>query len=128
MKKACLCGSGKSYASCCQSFHQGKIKPPTAESLMRSRYAAFALGLSDYLSKTWCPITRPGDLQLEPEMQWIKLSVLNSEKGSLIDQDGLVEFKAYYSYQGQDGYLHEISRFQRNDKGDWCYLDGKILN
>lgn len=128
MSDLCPCGKDKPYSECCRIYHQNRQSPATAESLMRSRYCAFALGLSDYLSQTWCSVTRPGDLDLEPDMRWLKLSVLHCQKGGLTDQDGIVEFKAYYRYQGQDGYLHEVSRFRRNETGKWCYLDGTILN
>jgi uncharacterized protein YchJ len=40
---ACPCGLGDDYASCCGRLHAG-AHAPTAESLMRSRYSAFAVG------------------------------------------------------------------------------------
>lgn len=54
---ACPCQSGKSYAECCQPYHQRKVHAPTAEALMRSRYCAYALAtktpaLLDYLINT----------------------------------------------------------------------------
>ena len=45
----CPCCSGKLYEECCESFHSKKEFPKTAEELMRSRYAAFAIPNGDYL-------------------------------------------------------------------------------
>lgn len=40
------------YAQCCQPYHLGLRRPATAEALMRSRYAAFALQVAAYLMTT----------------------------------------------------------------------------
>lgn len=50
----CPCHSEKSYEECCQLYHNGKL-PESALSLMRSRYAAYALGLADYIISTTDP-------------------------------------------------------------------------
>ena len=51
---ACPCGLGDDYASCCGRLHAG-AHAPTAESLMRSRYSAYAVGDAGYLLRTWHP-------------------------------------------------------------------------
>jgi len=48
---ACPCGLGDDYESCCGRLHAG-MPAPTAESLMRSRYSAFAVGNAGYLLRT----------------------------------------------------------------------------
>ncbi|MFM8535398.1 MAG: YchJ family protein [Acidimicrobiia bacterium] len=60
----CPCASGQSYASCCKPFHDGQ-PAPTAECLMRSRYAAYALKFSAYLLSTWHPSARPPTLDVD---------------------------------------------------------------
>ena len=72
----CLCGSGRPYETCCGRFHAGE-PAPDAETLMRSRYSAYVLGLEDYLQATWHPDTRPATLELDatPRPQWLGLSV-----------------------------------------------------
>src|SRR2546429_6760422 len=55
---ACPCGLGDGYESCCGRLHAG-APAPTAESLMRSRYSAFAVGDAGYLLRTWYPSARP---------------------------------------------------------------------
>ena len=54
MNTPCPCHSGKSYESCCQRYHTGE-PAENALKLMRSRYAAYALNLSDYLIQTTHP-------------------------------------------------------------------------
>ena len=54
----CPCSSGATYDTCCGPLHAGQKAAATAEQLMRSRYSAFALGLTDYLVETWHPDTR----------------------------------------------------------------------
>src|SRR5580704_19616031 len=48
----CPCHSGERYAACCGPFHDGTRVPATPVELMRSRYAAFARGLGEYLVET----------------------------------------------------------------------------
>jgi SEC-C motif-containing protein len=48
----CPCFSGLRYAACCAPLHSGEREASTPEALMRSRYAAFALGLGEYLVRT----------------------------------------------------------------------------
>jgi SEC-C motif-containing protein len=114
----CPCGSGEQYDACCGPAHAGAAAP-TAEALMRSRYSAFALGLEPYLLASWHPSTRPARLDLDPELTWRRLQIVDTG-------EGVVEFRA--SYRGPDGagLLHERSRFVQ-EAGRWYYLDGEIL-
>jgi SEC-C motif-containing protein len=97
----------------------------TAEHLMRSRFSAFALGDVAYLLRTWHPSTRPASLELDPELRWYRLDVLRTERGGLLDTQGLVEFRAHYRSPGGSGVQAETSRFVRED-GDWLYVDGRV--
>lgn len=47
----CPCHSGLCYSLCCGPFHKEK-NAETAMQLMRSRYAAYALGLVSYIQNT----------------------------------------------------------------------------
>ena len=51
----CPCGSGLAYKLCCAPFHRGEREAPDAESMMRSRYAAYAKKEIAYLLKTLDP-------------------------------------------------------------------------
>ncbi|WP_433613090.1 YchJ family protein [Prescottella agglutinans] len=117
----CPCLSGEQYGQCCGRFHGG-ADAPTAEQLMRSRYAAFAVGDADYLLRTWHPSTRPATLEVDPELVWRRLDVLHSSGGGLLDDAGTVEFVAYYADHGDRGAMREHSRFVR-EHGRWFYVD-----
>ena len=81
---------------------------------MRSRYAAYVLGLEDYLFRTWHPRTRPDPLVLDANTQWQGLQIVTSS-------DDVVEFRAYFA----GGVLHETSRFEQRG-GRWVYVDGDL--
>ena len=117
---ACPCGLGDDYAACCGRLH-ADAPAPTAESLMRSRYSAFAVGDAGYLLRTWHPSRRPQTLELDPAVQWSRLAVLETNGGGLFDATGTVRFRAIYRQAGQRGVLTETSRFVRED-GLWSYL------
>ncbi|WP_424809570.1 YchJ family protein [Rhodococcus sp. 27YEA15] len=103
----------------------GASSAPTAETLMRSRFTAFALLDTQYLLRTWHSDHRPTDLDLDPTRRWTGLDILDTERGSLFDTDGIVEFRAHYSHRRVSDTLHERSRFVRVG-GDWLYVDGDI--
>ena len=117
---ACPCGLSDDYGSCCERLHAG-APAPTAESLMRSRYSAFAVGDAGYLLRTWHPSGRPQTLTLDPALTWTRLAVLKTHGGGLFDATGTVQFRAMYVRQGQRGVLAETSRFVRHDR-HWTYL------
>lgn len=50
-EKLCPCGTKKPYIDCCGPYHEGK-EPESALLLMRSRYAAYALNIPEYLIRT----------------------------------------------------------------------------
>ena len=118
--RACPCGLGDDYDSCCGRLHAG-APAPTAESLMRSRYSAFAVGDAGYLLRSWHPSTRPQKLKLDPALKWTRLAVLETQAGGLFDASGTVRFRAVYRQDEQRGVLDETSRFIRAD-GLWTYL------
>ena len=117
----CVCGSGRAAADCCSRLHGGEAAS-TPEALMRSRYSAYVLRLTDYLLATWHPSTRPAGLPPdEAGLKWLGLEV---RRCILQDADhGTVEFVARSKLGGRAHRLHETSRFVRED-GRWFYLDG----
>lgn len=122
----CPCGSGQAYANCCDRFHRGPLhlQAPNAQALMRSRYTAFVLGLSDYLLATWHPSTRPASLELdEPGLHWLGLDLRSHTQQ---DPDhATVEFVARSKQGGRAHRLHETSRFVRENER-WFYVDGDL--
>ncbi|MEH1102756.1 YchJ family protein [Micromonospora sp. CPCC 205561] len=120
---SCPCGSGQPYPRCCGRLHRGEAEAATAEALMRSRYAAFVLGDTGYLLRSWHSSTRPRRLELDAGRRWTGLEVVDTERGGLLDATGTVEFRAHHRDGGRPGTQTERSRFVRED-GRWVYLDG----
>lgn len=121
---ACPCGSGRTYAECCGPLHAGE-PAPTAEALMRSRFSAFARGDAAYLTRSWHPSTRPAELELDADVVWRRLQIVDAVAGGPDDAEGVVEFRASYRAPDGAGLLHERSRFTRVE-GRWVYLDGDV--
>lgn len=122
----CPCGSALPLAACCGRYHAGPLHlmAPTAEALMRSRYAAYALGLHDYLLATWHAATRPPALAPDPPaLRWLGLELRRHEPQD--DTHAIVEFVARSKLGGRAQRLHETSRFVR-EGGRWYYVDGDL--
>lgn len=122
----CPCCSGKNYNDCCQLFHTKQKHAETAETLMRSRFSAFAIPNGDYLLETTFPAKRKfhdkKELQKWGETnEWTKLEIIQSTS----DQ---VEFKAFYTDEnGKPQIHHELSTFQKIDER-WYYVSGEFLD
>jgi SEC-C motif-containing protein len=124
MSQNCFCGNFKPFAECCEIFIKDIEKPPTAEKLMRSRYAAYATQAVDYLFNTTHVSTRnfhskEDILNWSKSNQWHKLEILNSSKNS-------VEFKAYYVDSELVTQIHHEKSAFKFEKGSWFYVDGKF--
>jgi SEC-C motif-containing protein len=120
----CPCGLDATYDACCGRWHGGPLhlRAPDAESLMRSRYSAYVLGLVPYLLDTWHTRTRPAVLSLDPATKWLGLEVRARHDGD--ETHATVEFVARCRDAGRATRLHETSRFVRED-GRWLYMDGE---
>ena len=120
----CYCGNSISFQDCCEPYIKGIKNTPTAETLMRSRYSAFATGAADYLVNT----THISKRQLQNKKdildwsqanKWLKLEVLATTENT-------VTFKAYYLDENLKAQVHyEHSTFKlENEK--WFYVDGEF--
>lgn len=116
LQQPCPCGSDATYDACCGRLHRGAAQATTPAELMRSRYAAYAVGATDYVFRTWHPRTRPEDLSPDPTLTWTGLTVLGAG-------EDWVEFVAAYERGGVPGELRERSVFERRG-GRWVYVDG----
>ena len=123
---SCPCGSGLGYAECCEPLHLGGPSF-TAEALMRSRFSAYALGLTPYILASWHPSTRPATLDLDTGTTWRRLQIVDTVAGGPADREGIVEFRASFRDAGGAGLLQERSRFIR-ESNDWFYVDGDVLS
>lgn len=127
----CPCCSGKQFSECCGPIVEHSIKAPTAESLMRARYTAYAMCNIDFL---YASSGKEVQDEFDPEAsrrwaegsQWDGMEVISTEKGTEADDDGIVEFIARYSVNGTEFEHHERSIFQRVN-GEWKFIDGKLV-
>src|SRR5688572_16694056 len=117
----CPCEPSRPYAECCGRWHAG-TPAPTAEALMRSRYAAFVLCNEAYLLSTWHPSTRPARVAFDRGQKWLGLAVVAAPVADANQAE--VEFIARYRIGGSSAArLHERSRFVLEAER-WLYLDG----
>ena len=121
----CPCCSNLAYENCCEPFHKNQDIPATPEALMRSRYAAYALHLIDYLIETTHPDIRHLHLKKDIEKwskqnYWLKLEIISAINTK-------VEFKAYYQFNAKNFIHHESSTFKMENKR-WYYLSGEYFN
>ena len=92
--------------------------PKLAVQLMRSRYSAFCLHQFDYLEQTSIE-----QMSVNEPANWVKLSIIKTNKGEVNDLVGTVEFKAFYLDEGSLFVLHEDSHFVKKE-GRWFYAFG----
>ena len=115
------------YADCCGRYVDGfdTTPAPDAESLMRSRYAAFVAERGDYLMATWHASRRPADLGFDAGVRWLGLEVKQHRRIS--EQEAEVEFVARQrDASGRAHRLHERSRFVC-EQGRWYYMEALPL-
>jgi SEC-C motif domain protein len=96
---------------------------------MRSRYSAFALGLSDYIMAT----THPNNPDYTENKENWKKSILDFSQntqfiGLKIDEfiDGDTEAFVTFEAKLDSGILKEKSRFLK-EKGKWLYESGDFI-
>ncbi len=122
MKDPCSCGRVATFEACCGRYLGTGVPAPDAESLMRSRYAAFVRRHAAHLLDTWHASTRPTSIDFEAGVKWLGLEVQHADARG---DAGVVEFVARCRDSGGRAQrLHEISRFLR-EQGRWYYIDGQ---
>ncbi len=130
----CPCFSNRLYQDCCKPFHSFRVFPVTADLLMRSRYSAYKLGLSDYIIETTHPEhpdkARPRSswkkeiLQFSRSTKFLGLIIISYEdRGS----EAEVLFHARLFQGDKDVSFQERSYFERI-KDKWLYKSGIIIN
>ena len=127
----CPCQSGKEYDACCGPIIRGDRAAPTAEALMRSRYSAFVKGEIDYLKNSIHPDHRadfdPVSIRdWAKNSEWLGLQIVNTSGGGEGNEEGTVEFIAYFRVNGTAYQHHEVGQFNRLN-GVWYYTDGNIV-
>lgn len=126
----CYCDSGLSFSSCCEPYISGQQNAPSPQALMRSRYSAYCIENWQYILHTYGEIQRQSlsasDLQASAQnTRWQRLEIVATSDYATNGQNNLVEFKAYYLFEGRAHVLHETSRFEYQQDG-WRYTTGVI--
>lgn len=122
--KKCFCDTGLLFENCCGLYLNDNQKAPSALTLMRSRYSAYATHNADYLMETTYISERKYYSKTEilrwaVSNKWQKLEILSSTENT-------VEFKAYFLDSDNKPQVHyEFSTF-KFENGAWYYLDGKF--
>lgn len=121
----CPCGSGKTYAECCEQYISGKKLAPGPEELMRARYTAHVKEDIDFVVDTHNPasidrLDRDSTEKWAKESEWLGLEIIRSETNG---DEGIVEFIAKFKQDDTDFDHHEISNFVKAD-GEWFFDDG----
>jgi SEC-C motif-containing protein len=120
------------YDDCCRPFLEGGQKTPTAETLMRSRYSAYALKKIDYIVATQIEVSddifnTQEALNWANSCDWLGLEIKKTIKGTVDDKTGIVEFTAFLRDKSteQEFFHNESSSFiKENDQ--WKFKDGLI--
>lgn len=123
----CPCGKNP-YKECCGKYIDDNVLPPDPESLMRSRYAAFALGKIKYLTETITgkaakKFNYQGLDEWLKNIEWQGLTIIKSRLKSPLN--GFVTFEAKYIENGIQYTICEKSEFKKIG-GKWFYIDGKV--
>ena len=125
----CPCGTGSSFAECCEPYISGARPAPTAEALMRSRYTAFAKHDVPHIVNTNDPETaedvdEAGIKHWMVTSKWQGLEIRSTSDGAPDDTTGTVEFVARYRVGDERREHHEVALFRKLD-GRWVYVQGK---
>ncbi|WP_228547328.1 YchJ family protein [Nonlabens antarcticus] len=128
LKMTCPCHSAYLYKNCCSIAHKNIKAVRTAEQLMRSRYSAFVLGNTNYLSRSHHSSQKPTNEEMREielwtkSVTWIKLEITQTSMGLENDVLGTVEFTAHFKEAGKLQTIQEHSRFCK-ENGHWVYFD-----
>jgi len=143
----CPCHSDRRYNICCRPLHTGEAAAARPETLMRSRYSAFALGLGPYLVETLAathPDRRRPAAELARELgaahltqRYMGLTIFSARPDEVL-------FHARIFVHGRDQSFVELSSFVRELSGSsrrsrdparrgppqpegWRYAAGELL-
>ncbi len=126
----CPCQSGKTYAECCEPIIKGSVTAATPETLMRSRYSAYAkqeiAWLKDSLEKSQRnDFDEKSVEQWSKESEWMGIEIRQTRT----DEEknvGWVEFVAKFKQNGVTRDHHELGEIRR-DNGKWFSFDGRAV-
>lgn len=128
-RNSCYCGSGVSYATCCQPVITGKKQAQTAEQLMRARYSAFVVAETGFIFESTHPDHRDGydheGIKAWAEnSEWLGLTIISTDNGNAEDVSGTVEFIARYKDRHGTIHTHHEQASFKKEEGTWYFTDG----
>ncbi len=117
----CPCGSGKTFALCCEPILTQQRPAATAEELMRSRFTAHVARDYAHLHRTYAKTaSEPYEPGKDPAATaWTRL-VIHAHDAGVRPDTSFVDFTAYYREGEQEHALHEKAEFHRIN-GAWLY-------
>ena len=121
-EQPCPCGSGKTFAVCCEPILKQQRAASNAEELPRSRYTAHVAHDDAHLHRTY---VKTASEPFEPDEEeggrraWTRLVIHAHDKSTKPDME-FVDFTAYYQEGDRELALHEKAEFQRIE-GKWLY-------
>ncbi|MCU1268131.1 MAG: protein YchJ [Acidobacteria bacterium] len=125
----CPCGSGATFADCCEPVINGERESATADELMRARYSAFATGAIEFIVSSTHSRTRR-EVNVQDTTEWSQTSVWRGlqilETREVGDNQAYVSFAAQFTQHGKDLNHREKSLFERED-GKWRFVTGDEL-
>ena len=127
----CPCKSGKTFGECCGPIIAGTVKAETAEALMRARYSSYVTGDVEFLRTS---ATAAGQAEFDEKSsrtwsrvaEWHGLEIIRTEAGGPGDANGVVEFRALYTANGEFCNHHEVAQFEKELDG-WKFSDGELV-
>lgn len=127
----CPCGSGASYAACCEPVISGAQPATTAEQLMRARYSAYVGAKMDFIFETTHPAHREGydhegTKEWAESSEWLGLEIAGTKQGAAEDTSGEVEFIARFREKGVVREHHENAQFKK-ENGGWYFSEGTMV-
>ena len=98
---------------------------------MRARYSSYVTGDVDFLRTS---ATKAVQAEFDEQAsrawsaaaRWHGLEIIKTERGGAGDADGVVEFRALYTANGEFCNHHEVSQFVR-EAGEWKFEDGELV-
>ena len=124
----CPCHSGQPYKGCCRPLHKGRAASNPTQ-LMRSRYAAYAMGNVDYILRTTHPDSphhRADHLEWRADVRAFCESTEVLGLAILDSTDTTTSFRATLRQGARDASFSEKSLF-RLHQDRWTYLSGEPL-
>jgi SEC-C motif-containing protein len=117
------------YSACCAPYIEEGKPAPSPETLMRSRYSAYALQKIDYLFESLAPearhdFDRKSVTHWSAQAQWLGLDIIGVEGGGPGEERGYVEFIAHFDIEGERRDHRERSLFRYDaPRGGWYFLE-----